>query len=134
MTAQNMGKKILVEAGFEVIAVSNGAQAMKKFASEKPDLLVLDVFMPGYSGIEVCEKVKASANSVPVILTVSKLEPFRPEEATKAKADGLIIKPFEATDLVAAVTKLGAKAAPAVDKTPVYEKTQRMAPIVSDEE
>ena len=51
MTAQNMGKKILIEAGFKVVAVSNGAMAMKKIASEKPDVLVLDVFMPGYSGL-----------------------------------------------------------------------------------
>ena len=42
MTAQNMGKKILVEAGYEVIAVSNGAAAVKKIAEHKPDLVVAD--------------------------------------------------------------------------------------------
>ena len=52
LTAQNMGKKILTEAGYEVIAVSNGAQAMKKIVSERPDLVVLDIYMPGYSGLE----------------------------------------------------------------------------------
>lgn len=134
MTAQNMGKKILTEAGFEVIAVSNGAAAMKKIASEKPQILVLDVFMPGYSGLEVCEKVKSSPNPVPVLLTVSKLEPFRPEEGAKVKADGLIIKPFEASDLANAVKRLAAKLAPK-EETPEYEKTVRIAaPIVSDDE
>ena len=53
MTAQNMGKKILVENGYEVITVSNGAAAMKKLASEKPDAAILDIYMPGYSGLEV---------------------------------------------------------------------------------
>jgi len=135
MTAQNMGKKILVDAGFDVIAVSNGAQAMKKIAAEKPQILVLDVFMPGYSGLEVCEKVKSSPQSVPVLLTVSKLEPFKPEEANKVKADGLIIKPFEASDLATAVQKLAEKLVPAKPATPAYEDTAKItAPIVSDEE
>src|SRR5207245_2675296 len=125
-------KKILTDAGFDVIAVSNGAQAMKKIASEKPQLLVLDVFMPGYSGLEVCEKVKNSPQSVPVLLTVSKLEPFKPEEAAKVKADGLIIKPFEASELATAVQKLAEKVKPA---KPAYEETVKItAPLVSDEE
>ena len=52
-TAQNMGKKILTEAGYEVVAVSNGAAAVKKIAEHKPDMIVLDVYMPGYTGLEV---------------------------------------------------------------------------------
>ena len=59
-TAQNMGKKILVEAGYEVVAVSNGAAAVKKIAEQKPDMIVLDVYMPGYTGLEVCERVKSA--------------------------------------------------------------------------
>ena len=47
MTAQKMGKEILVAAGHEVITVSNGAAAVKKIASEHPDIAVLDVYMPG---------------------------------------------------------------------------------------
>ncbi len=58
MTAQNMGKKILSEAGYDVVAVSNGAAAVKKIAEQKPDIIILDVYMPGYSGLEVCEKVR----------------------------------------------------------------------------
>ena len=58
MTAQNMGKKILVDAGYEVIAVSNGAAAIKKIAEHKPDIIILDIYMPGYTGLEVCERVK----------------------------------------------------------------------------
>ena len=71
MTAQKMGKEILVSAGYEVIAVSNGAAAAKKLA-DKPDIIILDVFMPGYTGLEICEKVRASMeiSKTPVILTV----------------------------------------------------------------
>lgn len=108
MTAQNMGKKILVDAGYEVVAVSNGAAALKKIAELKPDIAVLDIYMPGYTGLEVCERAKSSPMTVkmPVLLTVGKMEPYRPEDGSKVNADGVIIKPFEASDLIAAVGKL----------------------------
>lgn len=108
MTAQNMGKKILSEAGYDVVAVSNGAAAVKKIAEHKPDIIILDVYMPGYSGLEVCEKVRGSLDTlkIPVLLTVGKMEPLvRPEDANRVKADGVIIKPFEATDLLAIIRK-----------------------------
>ncbi|MGB8131702.1 MAG: response regulator [Candidatus Angelobacter sp.] len=107
MTAQNMGKKILSEAGYEVVAVSNGAAAVKKIAEQKPDIIILDVYMPGYSGLEVCEKVRGSLDTmkIPVLLTVGKMEPYKPEDANRVKADGVIIKPFEASDLLAIMKK-----------------------------
>jgi CheY-like chemotaxis protein len=102
-----MGKKILTEAGYEVVAVSNGAAAVKKIAEQKPDIIILDVYMPGYTGLEVCEKVRASAATIktPVLLTVGKMEPYKPEDANRVRADGIIVKPFEATDLLAIVKK-----------------------------
>ena len=115
LTAQNMGKKILVDAGYEVIAVSNGAQAMKKIVSDQPDLVVLDVYMPGYTGLELCQRLRNSRETArtPVVLTVGKMEAFKPEEANRVGADGLIIKPFEATELVAVVKKLAENLSPA---------------------
>lgn len=114
MTAQNMGKKMLTDAGCQVVAVSNGAQAMKKIVAEKPDVVVLDVFMPGYSGLEVCELMRKRAETArtPVILCVGKLEPFNAQDGNRVKADGVIVKPFEASDLVTMVKKLAHKAAP----------------------
>lgn len=109
MTAQNTGRKLLTDAGYNVVPVSNGAAALKKFASENPDLLVLDVFMPGYSGLEVCEKVKAQAN-VPVVLTYSKMEPFRAEDGERVHADAAVAKPLD--DLVATVARLTANLVP----------------------
>ncbi|HET9698347.1 MAG TPA: response regulator, partial [Terriglobales bacterium] len=113
MTAQNMGKKILADAGYDVVAVSNGAAAIKKIASDRPDIIILDVYMPGYTGLEVCERVKGAVESskTPVLLTVGKMEPFKPEDANRVKADGVLIKPFEATDLIAAIQNMGNRAA-----------------------
>ena len=58
VTAQNMGRKILADAGYEVVTVNNGSAALKKIAELKPDLVILDVYMPGYSGLEVCQRLK----------------------------------------------------------------------------
>ena len=58
-----MGRKILVDAGYEVVTVNNGSAALKKIAELKPDLVVLDVYMPGYSGLEVCQRLKESQDS-----------------------------------------------------------------------
>ena len=108
MTAQNMAKKILSEAGYEVTTVSNGAAALKKIAERTPDLAILDIYMPGYTGLEVCERVKraATTSNMPVLLSVGKLEPYREQDATEARADGVIVKPFEATELVTIVTNV----------------------------
>jgi two-component system chemotaxis response regulator CheY len=114
VTAQNMGRKILADAGYEVITVNNGSAALKKIAEHKPDLIVLDVYMPGYSGLEVCQRLKEAQETsrVPVLLTVGKLEPFKPEEAKRARADGFIVKPFEASELLSALSKLEDKIVP----------------------
>ncbi len=127
MTAQNMGKKILTEAGYEVVAVSNGAAAVKKIAEQKPDIIILDVYMPGYSGLEVCEKVRSSIDTLktPVLLTVGKMEPYKPEDANRVKADGVIIKPFEASDLLAIVKKLEERVGPA-SIPPLVQQTIRL--------
>ncbi|HLK33373.1 MAG TPA: response regulator, partial [Terriglobales bacterium] len=107
VTAQNMGKKILVEAGHEVVCVSNGAAALKKVAEQGPDLVILDIYMPGYSGLEVCQRLREARNTadLPVVLTVGKLEPFRKEDAQRVRAEALIVKPFEASELAAAVAR-----------------------------
>jgi len=120
VTAQNMGRKILADAGYEVITVNNGSAALKKIAEHKPDVIVLDVYMPGYSGLEVCQRVKEAQETsrLPVLLTVGKLEPFKPEEAKRVRADGFIVKPFEASELLSALSKLEDKIVPRAEAKP----------------
>ena len=108
VTAQNMGRKILADAGYEVITVNNGSAALKRVSDSKPDLIVLDIYMPGYSGLEVCQRLKDAPETahIPVLLTVGKLEPFKPDEARRARADAHIVKPFEASELLSAMARL----------------------------
>jgi two-component system chemotaxis response regulator CheY len=114
VTAQNMGRRILTDAGYEVVTVNNGSAALKKIAESKPDLIILDVYMPGYGGLEVCQRLKEAQETarIPVLLSVGKLEPFKVEESRRVRADGFIIKPFEASELLTALTKLEDKIVP----------------------
>src|SRR2546430_1890905 len=117
----------MMMSGYDVVAVSNGAAAVKKIAEQKPDIIILDVYMPGYSGLEVCEKVRGSLETVqtPVLLAVGKLEPYKPEDANRVKADGVIIKPFEASDLLAIVKKFEERIAQ-IPVPPIVEQTVRL--------
>src|ERR1700689_3788830 len=109
-----MGRKILADAGYDVVTVNNGSAALKRITELKPDLIVLDVYMPGYSGLEVCQKLKDSEETahIPVLLTVGKLEPFKPQEARRVRAEGYIVKPFEASELLSALSKLEDRGCP----------------------
>jgi CheY-like chemotaxis protein len=115
VTAQNMGRRILMDAGYEVITVNNGSAALKKIHESKPDLIVLDVYMPGYGGLEVCQRLKESVDTmkIPVLLTVGKMEPFKADEAKRVRADAHIVKPFDASELLAALTRLEDRIVPA---------------------
>ncbi len=106
--AQNMGKKILMDAGYGVVTVSNGLEALRKIGDAVPDMAILDIFMPGYTGLEICKHLRASAATaaVPVILTVGKLEPYRPEDGEQVQSNAVIVKPFAASELISAVRSL----------------------------
>ena len=122
VTAQNMGRRILTDAGYDVITVNNGSAALKKIHENPPDLIVLDVYMPGYGGLEVCQRLKESGDTmkIPVLLTVGKMEPFKTDDAKRVAADGHIVKPFDATELLAALTRLEDRIVP--QSAPAQEK------------
>src|SRR5580704_12781350 len=140
-----MGRKILADAGYEVITVNNGSAALKKIAEGKPDLIILDVYMPGYSGLEVCQRLKEASETarIPILLTVGKLEPFKPEEAKRVRAEGYIVKPFEASELLSALSKLEDKIVPRAEPSKpgrfaraiaAVEDRSNRDPVVSGEE
>jgi len=135
VTAQNMGRKILNDAGYDVVTVNNGSAALKRITEQRPELIVLDVYMPGYTGLEVCQRIKESADTaaIPVLLTVGKLEPFKADEAKRVHADAFIVKPFEATELLTVLAKLEEKITPqplsrmAHSRTPVPARPTKAA-------
>jgi CheY-like chemotaxis protein len=130
VTAQNMGRKILSDAGYDVLTVNNGSAALKRVAEQKPDLIVLDIYMPGYSGLEVCQRLKDSPETerIPVLLTVGKMEPFKPDEARRVRADAYIIKPFEASELLSALARMEDRIVPEQGETDTGWKSRLRFP------
>ena len=99
---------VLSNAGYVVIAASSGEEALEKVASAKPDLVLLDILMPGLNGYEVCQRLRADPTTgvLPVVM-VTALDPT--EERIKgldAGADDFLTKPVNAAELLARVRSL----------------------------
>jgi CheY-like chemotaxis protein len=98
-----------------IIAVADGAQALESARTERPDLVISDVSMPGLDGYELCGRIKADEGlrTVPVLLLRGTFEGFDEGKAASCGADGVIVKPFEAREMVQKVKELIAAAAAA---------------------
>ena len=92
-------KEVLGREGFEVILASNAEEGMALAASENPQVILLDVAMPGVDGVESCRKLKADGEtkSIPVIMLTAFWD--RKTEAIEAGADDFIYKPFDPDEL-----------------------------------
>jgi DNA-binding response OmpR family regulator len=91
---------------FLVETAENGAEALAKLDSARPDLVLADVVMPEPTGYDICRAVKGSARPVPVLLLAGTFEPFDPEQARECGADGHLVKPFESRTLRDRVKRL----------------------------
>ncbi|MCX7780284.1 MAG: response regulator transcription factor [Negativicutes bacterium] len=95
----------LEKAGFGVIEAMDGINAVKLARSEKPDLVVLDLMLPGMDGLEVCRTLKGEkqTSGIPVIMLTAKNEEIDKVIGLELGADDYMTKPFSARELVARV-------------------------------
>ncbi len=102
-------KAIMEQEGYEVITAMNGEEALEKLKTVKPDLILLDMMMPGMSGREVCEKIRENPktkNLKIVFLTVAKFSEAGKDILKKMKVLDYITKPFDNEGLVRRVKKI----------------------------
>src|SRR5689334_16676732 len=97
----------LKKDGHEVIAKSNGRDALEAIEKEQPDLVITDIMMPYSSGLEVVGKVKAGEKKIPVIVLSSMGQENVVLEAFKLGADDFITKPFSPNELSMRVRRFG---------------------------
>ena len=88
--------------GFETICAYTGDDAIAKFRAEKPDLIVLDLMLPGTDGWQVCREIRKTSQ-VPIIMLTAKSETFDKVLGLELGADDYMTKPFEAKELIARV-------------------------------
>jgi two-component system alkaline phosphatase synthesis response regulator PhoP len=107
-TALRLAKFILERAGFQVISAVNGIEAVKKAIEEKPDLVILDVMMPGMDGYDVCRQIRKDLALVtaPVLMLTAQARDEDRDEAMKAGATDYLSKPVDPSAFLSRVKSM----------------------------
>ncbi|MCQ4936912.1 MULTISPECIES: response regulator transcription factor [Anaerotignum] len=92
----------LEKEGFDTREAYDGREAIKEIGAIKPDLVILDLMLPGMDGYQVCAEVRKTSN-VPIIMLTAKGETFDKVLGLELGADDYIVKPFDSKELVARV-------------------------------
>ena len=101
----------LTQNGYAVEAVSDGLAAWESFQADRPSLVILDVMMPGLSGIDVLRKIRESdAADVPVLLLSAKSRDSDVDTGFAIGADDYVIKPFSPRELLHRVNSMVSRA------------------------
>jgi DNA-binding response OmpR family regulator len=97
--------------GYQVITSSNGLDGIRKAHSESPDLVILDVMLPGMDGFEICHRLRAEPDTakLPILMFSAKAQEIDRETGIKVGADDYLTKPSAPADIVSRVEKLLAK-------------------------
>ncbi|MBI4478079.1 MAG: response regulator [Acidobacteria bacterium] len=98
---QLIARLALKRAGFDVTAVTNGAEVLAKVGEVKPEAILLDWMMPEMDGFETCARLKANpeTKNIPVIFVTAKAQESEIDRGLKLGAVGYITKPFDALSL-----------------------------------
>ena len=118
---------LLGAKGFAAITAASGPEALERVAAERPDLILLDVMMPGMSGYEVCQAVRADpAHAMLPIVLVTALDPGQERvKGLEAGADDFLTKPVNQAELLARVRSL-------LRIKSLYDEVQRQKAELSD--
>ena len=93
---------VLEGEGYETVMCHDGAQALGMFRESEPDLVLLDLMLPGLDGIEVCRLIRAESG-VPIVMLTAKSDTLDVVTGLEAGADDYVPKPFKPKELVARV-------------------------------
>lgn len=93
---------VLRAEGFETVFCADGSEAVGVFRETKPDLVLLDLMLPGIDGIEVCRQIRLDSG-VPVIMLTAKADTTDVVKGLEAGGDDYVVKPFNPKELVARI-------------------------------
>jgi two-component system alkaline phosphatase synthesis response regulator PhoP len=105
--------------GYEVLTATRGETALSLAQKETPDLIILDIMMPGMSGLDVCRELRRTGVEAPIIMLTARGDEIDRVLGLEIGADDYLTKPFSLRELLARVrTRLRRRPAPAAGPTP----------------
>ncbi len=116
-----LARLYLEREGFQVQAVADGRAALRSVETSPPALVVLDVMLPELDGFEVCKRIRAKDNTVPILMLTARDDDFDKILGLELGADDYMTKPFNPRELVArvkAILRRSQRAAPATSAVP----------------
>ena len=111
----------LTKECFETKIVNDGEEALKEFVSFRPDLIILDLMLPGIDGYQVCREIRHTSD-VPIIMLSAKGEVFDKVLGLELGADDYVLKPFDSKELVARVKAVLRRYQPANPEAPAASR------------
>jgi DNA-binding response OmpR family regulator len=99
-TVSDVVRRYLERAGYQVRLAADGHGALASFARERPDLVVLDLMLPGIDGLEVCRRLRTGADGVPIVMLTALGEESDRVLGLQLGADDYVTKPFSPRELV----------------------------------
>jgi PleD family two-component response regulator len=98
-------ERMILGKSFDLVVARDGQEAVAKAASESPDLILLDVLMPGIDGFEACKQIRGDERTgdVPIIMVTTRGEPENMENGFRSGCTDYVSKPFTGVELLSKV-------------------------------
>ncbi|MGH2786240.1 MAG: response regulator [Actinomycetota bacterium] len=119
----------LTNEGFRVAQIADGARALAEVERVKPDLVILDVMRPGMDGVEICRRLRAANDALPIVMLTARDAEVDRVLGLELGADDYITKPFSPRELVARVKAVLRRSVRATDEEP---EVLRVGDVVID--
>jgi len=120
----SMLRRGLAFEGYSVRTARNGTDGLEAVLQEEPDLIVLDIMMPGLDGWEVCRRLREAGSRMPILMLTAKDEVSDRVRGLDAGADDYLMKPFALEELLARVRALLRRSSQTVETPPEDRKLQ----------
>ncbi|GGT34156.1 response regulator transcription factor [Streptomyces chromofuscus] len=134
---RNALERALTLEGYRVTAVADGVEALAQAHRTPPDVLVLDVMMPGIDGLQVCRVLRAEGDRTPILMLTALVETADRIAGLDAGADDYVVKPFDVEEVFARLRALlrrtnGAGAVDVPERAPLPERQLKAAGLRMD--
>ena len=110
---------LVLQPEYEVAAVDNGPEVLRRIDEFQPDILLLDISLPGLSGLQLARQLRQAGNSTRIIFLTGHMEPAYVEEAQRIGVEGFVLKRRARSDLITAIQQVsrgGSYVSPEVQK------------------